>query len=143
MFGVEEEVGTETDGVLGENSETDMGLVLSEEDTTKGVSGQEVLEHRTDATEGSDTDTGTGRILIQSQKVTLCCTQSINRLCRVNLSSPSTAGKSWSSLVSKKQIFRKVPQGNLTEISDAEVIVPAKDPSRRRSPIGAIGEIGK
>ena len=42
MFGVEEEVGTGTDGVLGENSETnsdlELGLVLSEEDTTEGIS---------------------------------------------------------------------------------------------------------
>ena len=42
MFGVEEEVGMGTDGVLGENSKTDMRLVSSEEDTTKGVSGREV-----------------------------------------------------------------------------------------------------
>ena len=75
MFGVEEEVKTGTDGVSGENSETDMGLVLSEEDTTEGVSGREVLEHQTDATEGSETDTGTGRISIQSRKVTLCHAQ--------------------------------------------------------------------
>ena len=68
MFRVEEEVGTGTDGVLGENSETDSGLglelVSSKEDTTEGVARQEVLEHQTDATEGSDADTGTGRISI-------------------------------------------------------------------------------
>ena len=53
MFRVEEGMGMGTDGVLGENSETDMGtdgvseensetdmgLVSSEEDTTEGVSG--------------------------------------------------------------------------------------------------------
>ena len=51
-------------------------------------------------------------------------------------------GPAW---LAKKQIFRKVPQGNLTEISDAEVIVPAKDSSRRQRqrPTGAIGIIGK
>ena len=52
MFGVEEEMETGTAGVSGENSKTDMGLVLSEEDTTEGVSRREVLEHQTDATEG-------------------------------------------------------------------------------------------
>ena len=59
MFGTEGE--TEIDGVLGTDSKTDMGLVSSEEDTTEGVSRQEVRECLTDATEGSETDTGTGR----------------------------------------------------------------------------------
>ena len=63
MFGVEkEEMGT--DGASEGDSETDSELVSSKEDTTGGVAGQKVLEHQTDATEGSDTDTKTGRILI-------------------------------------------------------------------------------
>ena len=103
MFGTEGE--TEIDGVSGIDSETDMGLVSSEEDTTEGVSGREVRERLTDATEGSETNTGTGRSSIRSRKVTLCRAQSINGLCRVNQSSPSTAGKSQSSLVSKKWSF--------------------------------------
>ena len=130
------EVGTET------GTEVLHNLVLSEEDTMDGT-GQEVMEPWTDASEGLESDGGVSRELVQSWKVTLCLTQSINGLCRVNQSSPSTAGKSWSSLVNKKWIFRKVLQGNLTEISDTEVIVPAKDPSRRWSPIGTIRVIGK
>ena len=90
MFGTEGE--TEIDGVLEMSSEAELVLVSSEEDTTEGVTGWEVLECRTDATEGSETDTGTGGSTIQSRKVTLCCTQSINRLYRVNQSSRSTTG---------------------------------------------------
>ena len=59
MFRTEGE--TEIDGVSGTDSKTDMGLVSSEEDTTKGVSRCEVQERLTDATEGSETDIGTGR----------------------------------------------------------------------------------
>ena len=66
MFGTKGE--TEIDGVSGIDSETNMGsglkLVSSEEDTTEGIARREVLEHQTDATEGSDTDTRTGRISI-------------------------------------------------------------------------------
>ena len=58
MFRTEGE--TEIDGVLETGSETELVLVSSEEDTTEGVTGREVLERRTDATEGSETDTRTG-----------------------------------------------------------------------------------
>ena len=58
MFGTEGE--TEIDGVLETGSETELVLASSKEDTTEGVTGREVLECRTDATEGSETDTGTG-----------------------------------------------------------------------------------
>ena len=60
---MEDGVGTETDGVLGEDSktETELGLVSSKEDTTEGIFRQEFLEHQTDATEGLEMDTGTGR----------------------------------------------------------------------------------
>ena len=68
-------------------------LVSSEEDTIDGTR-WEVTEPWTDANEGLGSDGGVSRESIQSQKVTLCLTQSINRLCRVNQSSPSTAGKS-------------------------------------------------
>ena len=94
-------------GVEGAGSETETGsgmgteigtevlhnLVLSKEDTMDGTR-REVTEPWTDASEGLGSDGGVGRELVRSQKVTLCLTQSINRLCRVNQSSPSTAGKS-------------------------------------------------
>ena len=70
-------------------------------------------------TKGLGSGGGVSGELIQSQKVTLCLTQSINRLCRVNQSSLSTAGKSQSNLVNKNQICRRVPQGNLMEILEA------------------------
>ena len=104
-------------------------LVLSEEDTIDGTR-REVTELQTDANEGLGSDGGVSGELVWSRKVTLCLTQSINGLCRVNQSSPSTAGKSWSNLVNKNQICRRVPQGNCTEIWEAWVMVPAKDPSR-------------
>ena len=72
MFGIEGE--TEIDRVPETGSEAELVLVLSKEDTTEGVTRQEVLECWTDAMEGSETDTGTGRSTIQSWKVTLCCT---------------------------------------------------------------------
>ena len=68
-------------------------LVSSEEDTIDGTR-WEVTEPQTDASEGLGSDGGVGGELVWSQKVTLCLTQSINGLCRVNQSSPSTAGKS-------------------------------------------------
>ena len=80
-------VGTET------GTEVLHNLVLSKEDTIGGP-GQEVTEPQTDTNEGLGSDEGVSRELIQSQKVTLSLTQSINRLCRVNQSSLSTAGKS-------------------------------------------------
>ena len=81
--GVEMETGTEVLRIL----------VSSEEDTRDGTR-QKVTEPLTDTTEGLESDGGVGGELIRSRKVTLCLTQSINRLCRVNQSSPSTAGKS-------------------------------------------------
>ena len=80
-------VGTET------GTEVLCSLVLSEEDTMDGTRWK-VMEPQTDASEGLGSDGGVGGELVQSWKVTLCLTQSINRLCRVNQSSPSTAGKS-------------------------------------------------
>ena len=94
-------------GVEGAGSETEAGsgmgteigtevlhnLVSSEEDTMDGTR-QEVTEPRTDASEGLGSDGGVGGELVRSRKVTLCLTQSINGLCRVNQSSLSTAGKS-------------------------------------------------
>ena len=67
-------------------------LVSSTEDTTEDGSRWEVTEPRTVAKGGLETDKETGEGTIQSQKVTLCHTQSINGLCRVNQSSPSTMG---------------------------------------------------
>ena len=66
-------------------------LVLSE-DTMNGTR-QEVMEPQTDTSEGLGSDGGAGGESVQSRKVTLCLTQSINGLCRVNQSSLSTAGK--------------------------------------------------
>ena len=94
-------------GVEGAGSETETGsgvgtetgteylcnLVLSEEDTMDGTR-REVTEPWTDASEGLGSDGGVSGESVQSQKVTLCLTQSINGLCRVNQSSTSTAGKS-------------------------------------------------
>ena len=94
-------------GVEGAGSETETGsgmgteigtevlrnLVSSEEDTMDGT-GWEVTEPQTDTSEGLGSDGGVGGELVRSWKVTLCHTQSINGLCRVNQSSPSTAGKS-------------------------------------------------
>ena len=80
-------VGTET------GTEVLCNLVSSEEDTMDGT-GQEATEPWTDASEGLGSDGGVSRESIWSWKVTLCLTQSINRLCRVNQSSLSTAGKS-------------------------------------------------
>ena len=83
----------------GSGAETETGtevlrnLVLSEEDTKDGT-GREVIEPRTDTSEGLGSDGGVGGELVRSWEVTLCLTQSINGLCRVNQSSPSTAGKS-------------------------------------------------
>src|SRR6201996_1764209 len=126
MFGTDAE--SAEDKGISEEDETETGetgtevlriLVSSTEDTTEDGSGREVTEPRTDAKEGSETDKGTGEGTIRSRKVTLCRTQSINGLCRVNQSSPSTAGKSRSNLVNKNRICRSVPQGNLTEILEA------------------------
>ena len=80
-------VGTET------GTEDLRNLVSSEEDTMDGTR-QEVTEPWTDTSEGLGSDGGVGRESVWSQKVTLCLTQSINGLHRVNQSSPSTAGKS-------------------------------------------------
>ena len=80
-------VGTET------GTEFLRNLVSSEEDTMDGTR-WEVTEPRTDTSEGLGSDGGVGGELVWSWKVTLCLTQSINRLCRVNQSSPSTAEKS-------------------------------------------------
>ena len=80
-------VGTET------GTEVLCNLVLSKEDTMDGT-GWEVMEPRTDTSEGLGSDWGVGGESVWSQKVTLCLTQSINGLCRVNQSSPSTAEKS-------------------------------------------------
>ena len=124
MFGTDAE-SVEVKGIS-EEDEMEIGetgtevlriLVSSTEDTTG--SGREVMEPRTVAKEGSETDKETGEGTIRSQKVTLCHTQSINGSCRVNQSSPSTAGKSWSNLVNKNRICRSVLQGNLTEILEA------------------------
>ena len=73
-------VGTET------GTEVLCNLVSSEEDTRDGT-GQEVTEPRTDASEGLGSDGGVGGESVRSWKVTLCLTQSINGLCRVNQSS--------------------------------------------------------
>ena len=78
-------------------------LVSSTEDTTEDRSGREVTEPWTVVKGGSETDKETSEGTIWSRKVTLCHTQSINRLCRVNQSSPSTAGKSQSNLVNKNR----------------------------------------
>ena len=86
---------TETGSGVGMETGTEVlcNLVLSEEDTMEETR-QEVMEPQTDVNEGLGSDEGVGGELIQSRKVTLCLTQSINGLCRVNQSSPSTAGKS-------------------------------------------------
>ena len=108
-IGIGSGVGTET------GTEVLCILVSSEEDTIDGTR-QEVMEPQTDANEGLGSDGGVSRESIWSWKVTLCLTQSIHGLCRVNQSSLSTAGKSRSNLVNKNWICRRVPQGNLTEI---------------------------
>ena len=105
-------MGTET------GTEVLCNLVSSKEDTMDGT-GWEVTEPQTDASEGLGSDGGVSGELVQSWKVTLCLTQSINGLCRVYQSSLSTAGKSRSNLVNKNRICRRVPQGNLTEIVEA------------------------
>ena len=109
LVGVEG-AGLETGSGVGTETGTEVlhNLVSSEEDTMDGT-GQEVTEPRTDASEGLGSDGGVGRELVWSQKVTLCLTQSINRLCRVNQSSPSTAGKSQSNFINKNRICRRVP----------------------------------
>ena len=86
---------TETGSGVGTETGTEVlhNLVLSEEDTMEGT-GREVTEPQTDANEGLGSDRGVSGESARSQKVTLCLTQSINGLCRVNQSSPSTAGKS-------------------------------------------------
>ena len=88
---------TETGSGVGTEAGTEVlrNLVLSEEDTRDGT-GREVTEPWTDASEGLGSDGGVGGESVWSRKVTLCLTQSINGLCRVNQSSPSTAGKSQS-----------------------------------------------
>ena len=92
-----EGAGLETE--TGSGAETETGtevlrnLVSSKEDTKDGT-GQEVTEPQTDASEGLGSDGGVGGESVWSRKVTLCLTQSINGLCRVNQSSLSTAGKS-------------------------------------------------
>ena len=92
----------ETGSAVGRGTGTEVlcNLVSPKEDTIDGTR-QEVTEPWTDASEGLGSDGGVGGELIRSQKVTLCLTQSINRLCRVNQSSLSTAGKSRSNLVQK------------------------------------------
>ena len=94
---VVKDAGSETETGSGVGTETGTeflhNLVSSEEDTIDGT-GWEVTEPWTDANEGLGSDGGVGGESVQSQKVTLCLTQSINGLCRVNQSSPSTAGKS-------------------------------------------------
>ena len=111
---------TETGSGVGMETGTEVlhNLVLSKEDTIDGTR-WEVTEPRTDASEGLGSDGGVSGESIRSQKVTLCLTQSINGLCRVNQSSPSTAGKLQSNLVNKNWICRRVPQGNLMEIVEA------------------------
>ena len=85
----------ESGSVMGTETGTEVlrNLVSSKDDTRDGTR-QEVTKPWTDASEGLGSDGGVGRELVWSQKVTLCLTQSINGLCRVNQSSPSTAGKS-------------------------------------------------
>ena len=92
-----EGAGSETETGSGVETETGTevlrNLVSSKEDTKDGTR-WEVTEPQTDTSEGLGLDGGVGGELVRSQKVTLCLTQSINRLCRVNQSSLSTAGKS-------------------------------------------------
>ena len=96
--GSETETGSEMGTEIG--TEVLRNLVLSKEDTMDETR-QEITEPQTDTREGSGSDGGVGGELVQPRKVTLCLTQSINGLCRVNQSSPSTAGTSQSNLVNK------------------------------------------
>ena len=107
-------------GVDGAGSETETGsgvgmetgteflhnLVLSEEDTIDGTR-QEVTEPQTDASEGLGSDGGVSRELIWSQKVTLCLTQSINGLCRVNQSQQENHDPTWSIKTRSAEEFHK------------------------------------
>ena len=81
--------------------------------------------------------------LEQTQNVTLQSTQSINRLCWVSQSSPSTAGNSESNWVTKYLMEWVVPQGNWMERVRAEVIEGHIYLSMRRSRIGGIGIAGR
>ena len=86
LVGVEG-VGSETEAGSGVGTEAGTEvlckLVSSKEDTMDRT-GREVTEPWTDTIEGLGSDGGVGRESVWSRKVTLCLTQSINRLCRVN-----------------------------------------------------------